>query len=558
MDKSTLSNYGWIVIVVLVLSVMTALATPFGEYIEKGVKNTTEGLFNTSEAALNVVEMTGGSGTFDENDETEKDATMNPSGVIPEGATYTHYINFDGYMHEDGWPYIYTYDDVVQLSAGDEFPENVSLGDIYTYDEYQYCYGFEWCCDTWSYICECGDEIETLGWAVRFIGENNPGLMLDSINGKPIVSLGNTFSYIDTLTTVENLTIPKTVVSMYCAFGFTPITNEVANLKIPQSVKNVSRMFLNCKQLTDMSGLILPNNTKDAHYLFSGCSSLTKAPVLPDSITDIQGIFQNCTSLEVAPKLPQKTTNMMYAFFGCTTLIETPEIPSKVTNMMYAFYKCEKITVAPILPNAVNQLRYAFAYCISMSSYVGSADAEGDFTNYIIPSDATDWSSLFQYCEKMIKAPVIPETVENLYGAFWYCTALTEAPNIPNSVTNLELTFAGCSSLNTYRGNTDENGDFRNYIISNNVTTLSNTFAHCSQLVYAPDLSNATNVINLIRTFDGCTSLTDTITINTTLVTKNKVAYCLVDTTQPIVLTGLCPILEDIAKTSTANNITIQ
>ena len=40
MDKNTLSNYGWIVIAVLVLSVMIALATPFGSYIEQGIKNT--------------------------------------------------------------------------------------------------------------------------------------------------------------------------------------------------------------------------------------------------------------------------------------------------------------------------------------------------------------------------------------------------------------------------------------------------------------------------------------------------------------------------------------
>ena len=55
MDKNTLSNYGWIVIAVLVLSVMIALATPFGEYIKAGVENTTEGLFKVEQQALNVV-----------------------------------------------------------------------------------------------------------------------------------------------------------------------------------------------------------------------------------------------------------------------------------------------------------------------------------------------------------------------------------------------------------------------------------------------------------------------------------------------------------------------
>ena len=54
MDKNTLSNYGWIVIAVLVLSVMIALATPFGSFIEQGVRSTTEGLFNTSQNAMNT------------------------------------------------------------------------------------------------------------------------------------------------------------------------------------------------------------------------------------------------------------------------------------------------------------------------------------------------------------------------------------------------------------------------------------------------------------------------------------------------------------------------
>jgi hypothetical protein len=40
MDKSTLSNYGWIVIVVLVLAVMLALATPFGSFVADGVSGT--------------------------------------------------------------------------------------------------------------------------------------------------------------------------------------------------------------------------------------------------------------------------------------------------------------------------------------------------------------------------------------------------------------------------------------------------------------------------------------------------------------------------------------
>ena len=53
MDKETLSNYGWIVICVLVLAVMIALSTPFGSYVSDAVKSTTQGLFDTNKNALN-------------------------------------------------------------------------------------------------------------------------------------------------------------------------------------------------------------------------------------------------------------------------------------------------------------------------------------------------------------------------------------------------------------------------------------------------------------------------------------------------------------------------
>ena len=52
MDKETLSNYGWIVILVLILAVMIALATPFGNFIAGAIKSTTAGFFSVNENAL--------------------------------------------------------------------------------------------------------------------------------------------------------------------------------------------------------------------------------------------------------------------------------------------------------------------------------------------------------------------------------------------------------------------------------------------------------------------------------------------------------------------------
>ena len=61
MDKETLSNYGWIVICVLVLAVMLALATPFGTFVADGFKATYAGLFDVENSAMDVVmDSTGG------------------------------------------------------------------------------------------------------------------------------------------------------------------------------------------------------------------------------------------------------------------------------------------------------------------------------------------------------------------------------------------------------------------------------------------------------------------------------------------------------------------
>ena len=55
MDKETLSNYGWIVILVLILSVLLALATPFGNFVAEGFKAVYTGLFDTSNNAIGII-----------------------------------------------------------------------------------------------------------------------------------------------------------------------------------------------------------------------------------------------------------------------------------------------------------------------------------------------------------------------------------------------------------------------------------------------------------------------------------------------------------------------
>ena len=52
MDKGTLSNYGWVVIITLVLAVMLSIATPLGDYVGMAVVSTVKSYSKTNNKAL--------------------------------------------------------------------------------------------------------------------------------------------------------------------------------------------------------------------------------------------------------------------------------------------------------------------------------------------------------------------------------------------------------------------------------------------------------------------------------------------------------------------------
>ena len=73
MDKETLSNYGWVVILVLILAVMLALATPFGTFVAEAVQSTTQGLFDTNKQALDIAGIVIGDQSFEKTDNEPED-----------------------------------------------------------------------------------------------------------------------------------------------------------------------------------------------------------------------------------------------------------------------------------------------------------------------------------------------------------------------------------------------------------------------------------------------------------------------------------------------------
>lgn len=284
MDKSTLSNYGWIVIAVLVLSVMIALATPFGGYIEAGVKSTVQGLFDTSESALNVVGMTAGDGNFEDGYQGGSSGDSGTSTPVKDPA-----LNPD-----DG--------------------TTPQLGDTYETNDYIYCYGYNWCggCEDWYCNCECMEmdpqntyQYTTSGWAVRV--KNNTkteyGAICETINGKPITSLVCTFICCENLITAPQ--IPNSVNIMWDTF------TDCLNLKTyVGSIDDDG----------DFSNYVIPHSVTNMDCTFGNCQSMVIAPVIPDNATRMNSTFYYCTSLTTAPIIPSNVTMMMETFAGCASL----------------------------------------------------------------------------------------------------------------------------------------------------------------------------------------------------------------------------------------------
>ena len=89
MDKETLSNYGWIVICVLVLAVMIALATPFGTFVADAVKSTAQGLFDVNQNALNSTGLINIDGQEFESCEHDYEVTTTANCTTAGTTTYT-------------------------------------------------------------------------------------------------------------------------------------------------------------------------------------------------------------------------------------------------------------------------------------------------------------------------------------------------------------------------------------------------------------------------------------------------------------------------------------
>ncbi len=454
MDKETLSNYGWIVICVMVLAVMLALASPFGNFVADAIKSTTQGLFDVNQGALDSAGIQIMEQEF-ENMLSDKDVASNPTGVTVTNGTYEH---GDYYYHktiasgspygantlEEAWEIVNT----ALAAQGTSWQELVAMYAQYGITEEQLLVEWELTEETFS------PTVYGTGWSVSVKSETQEtyGPILESINGEPVTDMTNTFA---------------------------ECYNLVSAPAIPSNVTSLVQTFWNCTSLKNLPDMTKAQKVESMQYCFLGCTSLVDASdlVIPSSATNICGLFEGCTSLidTGLPTIPNTVKNMNSTYKECTSLVDLSGyvIPGSVESLHYTFEACTSLEKAPVFADGIREMNCTFQECTAL----------------------VDLSDL-----------VIPSSVTNMEWTFYGCTSLRVPPKLQAGLIDMSEAFQNCTSLT----------DLSDYVIPSTVTTMTQTFNDCTALTKAPDLSNCTNLVAVNNLFRGCTSLTGTITLNAT------------------------------------------
>ena len=278
-----------VLISALVLGVMLFLSNKVRNTAMDEINNTMNTITGIAEANRNNADIVipGGPGGPGGGEEPEGNTPTTQDRIIPEGAYY--------FRKET-------------MTLYEVMPEQIKNGDAYIQGDYIYIYrnngwGVDLATED-SYVAyelpiEDSNEIYDLAlldlipnYEVTTRNETSYGVILESINGKPVTRLRMT--------------------------------------------------FYNCKNLIEAP--VIPSGATDIEEAFWGCISLTSAPTIPNNVTNMINVFGMCTSLVNAPIIPNNVELMEHTFADCTSLTEAPAIPNSVTNMWGTFYGCTNLT----------------------------------------------------------------------------------------------------------------------------------------------------------------------------------------------------------------------
>ena len=329
MDKETLSNYGWIVICVLVLAIMIALATPFGSYVADGFKAAYNGFGDTNTEATDMmysavgVKVPASCGIEGHYKGDNRGTHGIPATDCDQGHRYTcECVSF--VVPEGG---IYTMKTAVNgksvYNAGEALPNHYTPrgNDTYEYGDYKYTY-FK-------------DNLRGMNWSVEVKDKTKTeyGEILSEIAGKPMTNMYRTFYECKSLTTAP--AIPDSVTNMYGTFEYCESLTTAPI--IPDGVINIENIFRMCYSLKtytgsldsngDFSKYVIPNSVKNMTMAFQCCKSLVAAPVIPENVTYMELTFWCCFSLKGTIEINANPTS----YKACLSNTKITEVTGSTT-----------------------------------------------------------------------------------------------------------------------------------------------------------------------------------------------------------------------------------
>ena len=191
--------------------------------------------------------------------------------------------------------------------------------------------------------------------------------------------------------------------------------------------------------ITDISQLYFPDGgTYSYQRMFKCCNKLT---TLPDTISCVIGdhtcyqMFMSCNSITKGPNITSSSigsTGCREMFDSCTAMTSTGNISAtsvSANGMQYMFYSCSGLVTGPAELNCVR------------------------FTSYC-------YDSMFAYCKKLVKSPVINTQIDSNYGT----------PSSP-----LRNMFQNCSALNYIEVNFNPSGYTFSNLASNWVKSVKSS-----------------------------------------------------------------------------------
>ena len=366
MDKETLSNYGWIVICVLVLAVMLALATPFGKFISGAIENTTTALFQTSKAGLGSAgidagelvfgKQDGGAENPDTPDASASKITLLQSVIStnPDDPIWERTIIADATLKEGEKIKVEFY----EIDANTKQPVSGSsyttmMGNAFnkelTADQLPATFnnpnGGAFNVNVKMAIAMKISVIDADGNAVDFDMDNMP--YFTKTPKAAVMNIYYNTSSTDAHLTESTSTTPSNknlipVGGVYIIDSpFTVLEGDGVSVEFPETpAKNDTYEYGDYTYTYNRNsyyGTEWSVKVKDPSKTSYG---VILSEIAGKPVTNMNGTFMSCTSLTTAPTIPNSVISMESTFANCTSLTGTIEINTNPTS----YYDCLKDT----------------------------------------------------------------------------------------------------------------------------------------------------------------------------------------------------------------------